>query len=94
MTVPVQPETHAAGSMVVEPLVPSEDFVNLISEGIDPERYGRVPELDTQDRMIWSEMLRLRRRMRFVAVLRSVLFEALPAAALMVGVVFVLVHLL
>jgi hypothetical protein len=94
MTAPLQPETPGVGSMVVEPLVPSEDFVNLISEDIAPERYGRAPELDTQDRMIWSEMLWLRRRMRFVAVLRSVLFEALPAAALMVGVVFVLVHLL
>jgi hypothetical protein len=76
----------ASGPLAVEKLAPSEDFMNLVSEDMAPERYGRTPELDTQDRMMWSEMIWLRRRMQVLAVLRYSL-AALVALLLVIGTV-------
>lgn len=90
------PSEHESGLLTEEPLVPSEDFVNLISEDISPDRYGRAPELDTQDRMMWSEMVWLRRRMQFVAACRGVFAvgaRLLVVAAVVIGVLGLL-HLL
>jgi hypothetical protein len=67
-------ESSDKDSVIVEPLVPSEDFINLIAEGIAPERYGRSVELDSEDRRIWAEILTPRRR-SLSAAIRVVVFD-------------------
>lgn len=80
-----QPSAASHTSVRVELLEPSEDFVNLIAEGLAPERYGRAAELDAHDRMLWAELNSPRHMhtlVRFLVVCLLLLALATAAATL------------